>query len=506
MRESALPAIAALIIGGMAPVGVVAQNGQLDTTFGDGGIVLIPFASGNNDLRSIDVQPDGRIVACGRVGSAPPSSVILRLLPDGSLDSSFAGDGILIGPAAYDNEANEIRAMADGKLLVAGRSGSDMVLERYMSNGEPDSAFGTNGATITDFGSGSSVAFDLDIGLFGYITTGGSAVYGITDNYMTIANHDPDGYPLSDANFMVLGLDATAATLAIQPTNGRAVMGGNADSDMAVARVYTGGGPDATFSGDGFLVDDLGGTWSIAREIKIDPLGRIVVCGHREVTPYSAWFLYRLLSDGTPDPSFGVNGLVSFAPGTGDRYAYDMDLLPDGRIAVGGFAPDGAPGRRFAIALFEPNGALVNSFGTNGLTTTPILSTCEARALAVQADGRLLLAGYANGSGQYALAIARYEYDFTTGIPSSDDGVVLRIHPDPLTSSGRLTFSLPASSLVRCTLHDPEGRILQRVLEGTVLPAGVNGIDFRTADLPAGCYILRLTHGGGSAQVKFIKQ
>lgn len=134
---------------------LIAQDGQLDTSFGDNGNVKTDINNLYDVFNAIEIQPDGKIVVVGHTSTASTAnkeSIILRYNPDGSLDTSFGANGIII--AAFSPEYDTLNAVAiqnDGKIVVAGYAGLDFLIARYTANGQLDSSFGNNGVVFTDF-------------------------------------------------------------------------------------------------------------------------------------------------------------------------------------------------------------------------------------------------------------------------------------------------------------------------------------------------------------------
>ena len=145
---------------------------------------------------------------------------------------------------------------------------------------------------------------------------------------------------------------------------------------------------------------------------------------------------------GALDPSFGTGGKVTTAIGGEDNYVYALVRQPDGKLVVAGSSYPGPDGD-FALARYNPDGSLDPGFGAGGKVTTAIGSDDEALALALQPDGKLVAAGYANvGGSQYAFALARYNPDgsldagfgsggkVTTAIGLSDAARAIAVQPD----------------------------------------------------------------------------
>jgi uncharacterized delta-60 repeat protein len=124
------------------------QAGQLDPSFGKGGIVTLDFGNQINiDIASanaIAVQSDGKIVVCGGIPSSSgfPVAALARFDSNGTLDKSFGNAGVVSTPQLGSN-LNAINIQEDGKIVAAGPAGGAIILvARYDSNGSLDTSFG----------------------------------------------------------------------------------------------------------------------------------------------------------------------------------------------------------------------------------------------------------------------------------------------------------------------------------------------------------------------------
>ncbi|MEL6750483.1 MAG: tandem-95 repeat protein, partial [Pseudomonadota bacterium] len=130
-------------------------DGTLDTTFGANGIVATDIAGNNDDVTSITVQDDGRIVTVGHTGSGGTvDTVVARYNSDGSFDATFGNSGIVVlNVAPARDEGMGVHILEDGKLLITGQgrfSGSDEhVILRLNTDGSLDPSFGTGGVVAT---------------------------------------------------------------------------------------------------------------------------------------------------------------------------------------------------------------------------------------------------------------------------------------------------------------------------------------------------------------------
>jgi uncharacterized delta-60 repeat protein len=287
----------------------------------------------------------------------------------GDLDLGFGTAGRVVtdfGPGS--NSAAAVAIQADGKIVVVGGSGSgDFALARYGTDGALDATFGTAGKVTTDFGPGASGASAVAI--------------------------QPDGKIVAAGSTAPLGFCC----------------------QFALARYDEDGNLDTSFGSGGMVTTAFSGN-SGASAVVIQADGKIVAAGHTFDPFVSAFAIARYDADGNLDTSFGSGGRVTTDLGGSDGAA-DLAILGDGRIlAVGG----GGPGNDFALVLYTTGGSPDPSFGTAGKVTTDFGGFDAAAGVAIQADGKIVLAG--RGSERFALA----RYDTNGGLDPSfgDDGKV----------------------------------------------------------------------------------
>ena len=151
---------------------------------------------------------------------------------------------------------------------------------------------------------------------------------------------------------------------------------------------------DVAFGAGGQRTMDLGGTYDWGYATAVQPDGRILAAGVTNARGTYDFAVSRHLASGELDPSFGENGVAITDFGKSWDWAYALALQPDGRIVVAGFS-DRSGSRDFALARYGHDGRLDQSFGRNGLVLTPVrpLSTDIVHGLAVQPDGNILAAG-----------------------------------------------------------------------------------------------------------------
>ena len=296
-------------------------NGNLDTSFNGTGKIITVTGSYSR-YRAVAVQPDQKIVGIGETGSGSNYMLILvRHLPDGSLDASFGGTGkvfpgIITEPTGAPNC---IALQTDGKIVVATGSyngtNSDFALIRYRPDGSLDTGFGGTGIVKTDFGGTNDYPSCVALQRDGKIIAAGSTYDGISSSCV-IARYFPDGR--RDFTCYSPGKFATAAGdtysggitgLVIQRngklmTAGVAVLGG--DTRAVVARYLPSGAPDPSFAGSGAAILSAGTQREECSGISLLPDGRIVVTGHRQPPQTCAPFVARFEGDRLTRPILQV--------------------------------------------------------------------------------------------------------------------------------------------------------------------------------------------------------
>ncbi|HEY9066723.1 MAG TPA: hypothetical protein VIO33_17205, partial [Burkholderiaceae bacterium] len=155
--------------------------------------------------------------------------------------------------------------------------------------------------------------------------------------------------------------------------------------------------------------------------------GKIVVAGWGHVTTGYALELVRLQRDGTLDTTFGSAGKVLTMIGSGAAEANAIAIQADGKILVAGSVDEAPKGTSFALVRYNADGSLDNGFGTGGIVITSFGSQSdEAFAIAVQADGKIVLGGHAMSATRgLDFALARYNVDGTLDFGFGTNGQVL---------------------------------------------------------------------------------
>ena len=382
-----------------------AAAGDLDATFGSGGMVTTDINRSTDIAEALAIQADGKLVVVGTTYKNNDFSgedfVVTRYNTDGTLDITFGRGGKVRtdfpGLAAVPSS---VVIQSDGKIVVAGGAfplftfAGDFKVVRYNPNGSLDTSFGNGGIVTTTFPEG-SYAFDVAL--------------------------QPDGKIIAAGTVFV---DFNPGDLS--------------DTDFALARYNSDGSLDTTFGTGGTVATDFFGNEDDAFSVLIQPDGKIVAVGSaNNPASYYDFAAVRYLSNGTIDTTFGVAGKVTtdFCDQNFDR-ARSAALQPDGRIVAAGFAISQNGGvQNFAVARYTSNGILDTTFSGDGKTQIDFGNCCQsATKVLLQSDGKIITVGGSNGES------------------SEDDFLLARLNP-----RGSLDNTFGVGGQVRTSFGDLNG-------------------------------------------------
>jgi uncharacterized delta-60 repeat protein len=402
-----------------------AAPGDLDTAgFGLGtGKVVTPIGSSIDYARAVALQPDGKIVVAGVCDNGSSYDFCLaRFLPTGALDTSFNATGKVFTPIGPNTDyATAVALQPDGKIVAAGEcyngANYDFCLARFLPSGALDTSFNAIGTVITPIGSGNDSATAVALQPGGKIVVSGVCDNGSSYDFC-LARFLPSG--VLDTSFNATGTVMTsigmsrdiANAIALQPDGKIVVIGycySGTNDDFCLARFLPSGALDASFNAIGTVIAPIGSSDDTATAAALQPDGKIVVTGYcYNGTDYD-FCLARFLPNGTLDTSFNSTGKILTPIGSSEDYARAIALQPDGKIVVAGRCFHGT-NNDFCLARFLPSGALDTSFNATGTVITPIGSSNDyATAVALQPDGKIVAAGYCSNGSSEDFCLARYE-------------------------------------------------------------------------------------------------
>jgi uncharacterized delta-60 repeat protein len=348
-------------------------DGTLDEDFGTNGIVRIDFGSPSSPTRDIakavGIDSDGRIVVVGSTTLGGTLQIaVVRLTPSGVLDTMFDGDGKLTANfGGNPSEGEGLAIQGDDKIVVVATTfeGQQVGVMRFNINGSLD------------------IATTVDL------------------------HSDPD---VESTEFAAdIALDSTGRLIIAAEVNA-------GTAQVAIARLNSDGLKDETFDGDGIVLTvlpatSIGGTVSA---IAVQSDGGIIATGtYFNDAPNSDVFLIRYDSTGALVTTFGSGGIV-VTPQTADQKAFDVALQGSSIVVAGATAVSGT-GDSFLVNRYTSAGVLDDSFTTTGGRIETNLSNEDdkARAVTIDSEGRIVVAGSVAGESQ--LALARYKQ--STGGP-----------------------------------------------------------------------------------------
>ncbi len=421
-----------------AATGALAAPGDLDPTFGAGGIVTTDITGSNDDdsATAVAIQADGKIVVAGYAESGATNDFALaRYNTDGTLDTLFGAGGFITTDFWSDDDgASAVAIQADGKIVAAGWTYNGLsyafAVARYNTNGTLDVSFGGDGRATDDFAidddSASAVAIQAD----GKIVVAGSAFTGATYDF-ALARYNTNGTldtsfgPGGHVTTDFAGEDDYVYGIAIQ-ADGKIVavgLGGTGLFDFVLARYNANGTLDPSFGTGGLVTEDFAPGFGRAHAVAIQGDGRIVVAG--AAGGGISFTLGRYNANGTIDTTFGTAGTGIVTTDFGSDLSESAEavvLQADGKIVAAGGGVNLFSDNSFLVARYNANGSLDASFGTGGMVSTG--PNGLGHDVALQADGNIVAAGFSGAIGDWSFTLARYLGDGGGGggCPGDTDG------------------------------------------------------------------------------------
>lgn len=296
------------------------KDGSLDESFNETGILTTEVGVGNDVCNSVIQQTDGKLVAAGYSVGANKDFALVRYERDGSLDYSFGVNGIVTtAVGSGDDYGQSVIQLADGKLLVAGYSEYNFALVRYNSDGSLDTTFDGDGKLFggvmpypaASYGLSVIQQADNKIVVAGYTNTKTSS-----QEDMSIARYNLDGS--FDTSFsgdgqliLPIGASSDYGSSVIQQADGKLVLGGysyvGSNIHFALVRLNTDGTLDTSFSSDGMLTTAVGSVGDQAYSVIQQSDGKLVLAGYGNSGKFNYIALARYHSendtdgDGVPD-------------------------------------------------------------------------------------------------------------------------------------------------------------------------------------------------------------
>lgn len=459
------------------------SNGILDSAFGKNGLENSADFGGTAGSNSIAIQKDGKIIVCGYTAvNGNYYFAVSRYNINGTLDNSFSNDGKIItdfgfaklsdpskGNSEYDY-GNAVGIQSDGKIVAVGEAynylnySQEFAIARYNTDGNLDSTFDGDGKQTTDFGSddnGYSLAFQKDgkIVVAGYTATqDGTSYYNFAiarynSNGSLDNTFDRDGKQITSSGTR----DFLFNSVAIQ-NDGKIVVAAHSwngsNNDFAIDRYNSDGSLDNTFNGDGKLITDFGSSDDYAASIAIGGDGKILLIGYVYTTVNSIVNLNSVLvrynSDGRLDNTFDGDGKLIENLHQGNTSYTSSAIQKDGKLVTAGYTWNGND-YDFVVARYNTNGNLDNTFANNGVQMTDFGAAEIEPHIAIQKDGKIVLAGTTGNSG---FAIIRYNINGSIDSTFGNGGKQSTTFGFSSASANAIAIQDDGKIVVACSVSD----------------------------------------------------
>lgn len=380
-------------------VSKTASDGTVDSNYGTAGRAYTGSGAARENPLAVVVQTDGKIVVAGGMKDFWHRSFLQRYTSAGLVDTTFGASGLKETAEVFDFQFSGFGMTPTGKFLMARGplSADDFAVAQYNADGTRDDTYGTQGVAALAAG------VSTNQGPRGLVVDndGKALLVGAFDNDVAMVRFTTAGLPDTTfgggTGYVKTSFSAAATQEALQVAAIRAdkkiVAVGYSANNMVVARYEADGTPDNSFDGDGFAT--FGKPVFRATSVLLQPDDKIIVVGIQTVVFAHTLIIARLTSAGALDPTWNGTGLVEVPLSDGvlnEAYAPAVRNA-DGTIMVGvtnasNYLLD------MVVSRYTTSGVLDATFGTAGKLTLALSTGDDVpTAFALQPDGKLVVAG-----------------------------------------------------------------------------------------------------------------
>ena len=440
-------------------------DGVVDGTFGNLGIAKyrMRFDGARMSASSMTLDDQNRIIVAGALGYTDGSGradfAITRLTATGEIDTSFGTAGFqFIEFEGRKTGTPDVAIDSQGRIVIGGSAQHlvdrdyDFVVARLTPDGILDATFSDDGKQHFDIGGNADISTSLTIDALDRIVMGGYtnrpsntqrdlAVVRLTTAGVLDDTFDNDGIQTIDFNNKAdypgsVAIDSLGRIV----VTGRSIQGGDTGTDVAVARLTTGGVLDTTFSEDGKQLIDLDSQQELTVGLAIDANDRIVVGAEsRHTGTVDDLAVLRLTTTGELDATFDQDGIQLIDFNNMRDFGGQLAIDPQGNVLVVGTASDGSSSSDFGVARLTTNGDFDNTFCRDGKLTTdigiPNSSSFASEIVSYQPDGKMVAIGHSAGSSSNVVVV-RYLVDGQVDLGFGDRGLV-QMDTNPFNNSDR---------------------------------------------------------------------
>lgn len=381
-----LPGDRLLVASSWGKVSRFFEDGLPDILFGNNGIVQADayFDLAPLRVQALLVQPDGKMLLAGGALSSYPEYgefFIIRLLPDGSPDPGFGENGLVQQFPANLLPVRHLALQADGKILAASSSSEDFKPRavRLNEDGSFDETFGQNGISVPPGPENTEGRF---------VTVQPDGKVWLSCSGGSLFRLLPDGQPDStfhgDGHMLIPNGGSYRGAIGVQE-DGKVVAGFSENGNFAIGRWNGDGSADSTFGLNGVQEVNI---WGIDQftALQLLPDGKIAAGGYSD----GGISVVQLLPDGSLDPDFASAGIYHKYMGGGYATLAGLGIQSSGKIVAGGTASIG----NIAVSRYLGNGSPDPEFGIQGQSIVNLENLeFQANAMALQPDDKIVLAG-----------------------------------------------------------------------------------------------------------------
>lgn len=389
--------------------------GDLDIDFGNAGQAAFPLTLVNNQSKLL---PDGKILTAG---TQQGSNVItlFRHLDTGALDTTFGDQGVAHITLRYELEIGPLKILVlpEGGALLGAPFGNPLngwsFLMRMLPDGELDTTFGDLGLCVLYLGEDSTTLLAMaltDNGkVMAYVSSSSLSTLYLEYFLLRLDNgHLDTSFGENGSGRVSVGKDHMY-DMVILPNGNIVLAGADEDWQQALVKQFMAdGSPDGGFAENGVFTVPVNGIAEI-RKVLPQADGKLVAAGGANVGFGSHTLITRLEADGSLDSTFN-NGEPKIMVFQGyETYSLGAVLQPDGKVVTAGTSTGTVATSNFVLMRFQPNANLDTSFGINGQVMTEFGGVDHCQIVEIQDDGKMLASGSSelNPSGTPYI-LARY--------------------------------------------------------------------------------------------------
>ncbi|MFZ5953501.1 MAG: hypothetical protein ACOYT8_00195 [Candidatus Dependentiae bacterium] len=383
------------------------SSGALDSSFGVQGVAQLSIGS-NAKVYSVRLQSTGKIIIAGTATMNDQYIIIVaRYLSSGDLDTTFGSGGIVETTLGSAASAYALAIQPDDSIVIAGSAiitnTNYGFVARYSSEGVLDNSFGTNGITTITQDDGIAL-FSLALPGDGTIVVGGSVTTGLQQNFF-VARYLSTG--VLDATFGTGGVSIanitgsdTAQKVLVQ-SDGKPVLIGSSILDgfsvISMARFTPAGALDATFGTNGIVTTNINTqAFGFCGALQTD--GSIVVGGGSvNGGDPTQTTVVRYTSAGAIDTSFGMNGIVTTNLAISNQ-AQALRINTNGNIITAGIANAGSSSF-IMLTQLNSDGSFDASFGAGGIAGIVTISNTTGSTGPIGNTGSIGATGNTGATG-----------------------------------------------------------------------------------------------------------